>query len=88
MAKKVDKDRNDYNFTVSESDARKMVDDGLTILSIKKCIVPVEYGKEQLCYEYKCTYNNYTYYVYISGKTGIEIDTLRVVKTYAGDLLQ
>lgn len=80
--------RDDFTFEITEQNARKMVSPELSILSIKKCIVPQEYGVEQLCYEYKCTYNKYTYYVYISGKTGIEIDTLRVVKTYAGDLLQ
>ena len=81
-------ERDDFNFIVNESDARKMVSEELNILSIKKCIIPQEYGSEQLCYEYKCTYNNYTYYVYISGKTGQEIDTLRVVNTTAGNLLQ
>lgn len=80
--------RDDFTFEITEANARKMVSPELSILSIKKCIIPQEYGVEQLCYEYKCTYNNYTYYVYISGKSGIEIDTLRVVKTYAGDLLQ
>lgn len=80
--------RDDFNFKITEANARNMVSPELSILSIKKCIIPQDYGEEQLCYEYKCTYNNYTYYVYISGKTGIEIETLRVVKTYAGDLLQ
>lgn len=80
--------RNDFNFTISEQAARKMVSSELNILSIKKCIIPQEYGVEQLCYEYKCTYNDYTYYVYISGKTGMEIETLRVIKTSSGNLLQ
>ena len=81
-------ERDDFNFTITEINARKMVSSTLNILSTKKCIVPQDYGKEQLCYEYKCTYNNYTYYVYISGKTGQEVDTLRVIKTNAGNLLQ
>lgn len=80
--------RNDFNFQISEENARKMVSSALSILAIKKCIIPKEYGTEQLCYEYKCTYNSYTYYVYISGKTGQEVDTLRVIKTTAGNLLQ
>jgi germination protein YpeB len=81
-------ERDDFNFIITEINARKMVSSTLNILSTKKCIVPQDYGKEQLCYEYKCTYNNYTYYVYISGKTGQEVDTLRVIKTNAGNLLQ
>lgn len=81
-------ERKDYQFVKSESTARKMVNTQLNILSVNKCIIPQDYGEEQLCYEYKCTYNNYTYYVYISGKTGQEIQTLRVVKTSNGDLLE
>lgn len=81
-------DRNDFIFEITEQQARQMVDGSLAIISIKKCIVPVEYGTEQLCYEYKCTYNNYTYYVYISGKTGQEVEILRVIKTSNGNMLQ
>ena len=81
-------ERNDFEFVIAEQDARKMVDSNMTILSIKKCIVPVEYGNEQLCYEYKCTYNSYVYYVYISGKTGLEVEILRVIKTSNGEMLQ
>lgn len=80
--------RDDFEFVVAEETARQMVSAELNIVSIKKCIVPQEYGSEQLCYEYKCTYNNYIYYVYISGKTGMEVETLRVIKTSAGNLLQ
>ena len=80
--------RDDFEFVIPEQTARQMVAPELNIVSIKKCIVPEEYGVEQLCYEYKCTYNHYTYYVYISGKTGQEVEILRVVKTSAGNLLQ
>lgn len=81
-------ERKDYNFVITEEQAQKMVNTNFDILSIKKCIIPQEYGSEELCYEYKCTYNNYTYYVYISAKTGQEIETLRVIKTSSGELLK
>lgn len=81
-------ERKDYDFVVTEATARKMVSSQLNIETVKKCIIPQQYGQEQLCYEYMCTYNNYTYYVYVSAKTGVEIETLRVVKTSRGDLLE
>lgn len=81
-------ERKDYDFVVAEQDARKMVNPNFDVLSIKKCIIPKQYGTEQLCYEYMCTYNNYTYYVYVSAKTGQEVETLRVIKTSGGDLLK
>lgn len=79
--------RKDFNFVVNQQTAQNMVSKQLNILSIKKCIIPQEYGTEQLCYEFMCTYNNYTYYVYISAKTGLEVNTLRVIKTSNGNLL-
>lgn len=81
-------ERKDYDFVVSEETARQMVNKNFNIISIKKCIIPQEYGSEELCYEYKCTYNEYVYYVYISAKTGSEVETLRVVKTSGGELLK
>lgn len=81
-------DRKDFQFVVSEQNARKMVSSELNILSVKKCIIPQDYSNEQLCYEYKCTYNNYVYYVYVSAKTGAEVETLRVVSTTSGNLLE
>lgn len=81
-------DRNNFTFDVTEMQARKMVYNNLNILSIKKCLIPQDYGIEQLCYEYMCTYNNYTYYVYVSAKTGMEVETLRVIKTSNGNLLE
>lgn len=81
-------DRKDFDFQVAESTARKAVDARLSILTAKKCIIPVQYGTEQLCYEYKCAYNNYTYYVYISAKSGEEVQILRVIKSSSGNLLQ
>lgn len=79
--------RKDFDFVVSQQTAQNMVSKQLNILSIKKCIIPQEYNVEQLCYEFMCTYNNYTYYVYISAKTGLEVNTLRVIKTSNGNLL-
>ena len=81
-------ERKDYDFVVAEETARQMVNKNFNIMSIKKCVIPQEYGSEELCYEYKCTYNDYVYYVYISAKTGCEVETLRVVKTSGGELLK
>lgn len=80
-------ERKDFGFVITAEDALQKVNKSLNVLSAKKCIIPQDYGTEQLCYEYKCTYNNYTYYVYISAKDGREVNTLRVVKTSSGYLL-
>lgn len=80
-------DREDLKPTVTASKAREKVSTLLTIETEKKALIPLEYNKEVLCYEFKCTYNNYTYYVYINAQTLEEENVLRVIDTLDGNLM-
>ena len=80
-------DRTDLTATISESTARSKVSSLLTIETQKLTLIPVQYGNETLCYEYKCTLNNSTYYVYIDAKTGDEVQILKIIATTSGELL-
>lgn len=80
-------DRKDLKPTVTASKAREKVSKLLTIETEKKALIPLEYNKEVLCYEFKCTYNNYTYYVYINAQTLKEENVLRVIDTLDGNLM-
>lgn len=80
-------ERNDTKATITASEARKKVSNKLVIETQQKTLIPLDFNKEVLCYEFKCTYNNYTYYVYINAKTGAEENVLRVVGTLDGNLL-
>lgn len=80
-------DRTDLSATISESTARSKVSSLLTIETQKLTLIPVQYGNETLCYEYKCTLNNSTYYVYIDAKTGDEVQILKIIATTSGELL-
>lgn len=73
--------------TISEASARSKVSSTLTIETQKLALIPVEYGEETLCYEYMCSLNNSTYYVYINAKTGEEQQILKVISTTNGNLL-
>lgn len=73
--------------TISEASARSKVSSTLTIEMQKLALIPVEYGEETLCYEYMCSLNNSTYYVYINAKTGEEQQILKVISTTNGNLL-
>lgn len=73
--------------TISENTARSKVDSKLEIQTQKLTLIPVEYGTETLCFEYKCTYNKQTYYVYIDATTGTEKQILKVIDTTDGSLL-
>ena len=80
-------DRDLPQVEIAESNARSKVSSSLTIESQKLALIPIKYGNETLCYEYKCSLNNSTYYVYINAVTGEEEQILKVIKTTNGDLL-
>ncbi len=80
-------ERTDTKPTVTAAKAREKVSKLLTIETEKKAIIPLDFNKEILCYEFKCTYNNYTYYVYINAKTLVEENVLRVIDTIDGELM-
>ncbi len=80
-------DRTGLSVTISESAARSKVSSLLTIETQKLTLIPVQYGNETLCYEYKCTLNDSTYYVYIDAKTGDEVQILKIIATTSGELL-
>lgn len=74
--------------TKTASEAREKVSKLLTIETEKKALIPLEYNREVLCYEFKCTYNNYTYYVYINADNLKEENVLRIIDTVSGELMQ
>lgn len=73
--------------TKTASQAREKVSKLLTIETEKKALIPLEFNREILCYEFKCTYNNYVYYVYINADTLEEENVLRVIDTLDGNLM-
>lgn len=73
---------------ISAADAQKTIDKRLKIDTQKLCVIPKEYGSDVFCYEFKCTLNSYTYYVYVNAVNGQEENILRVVNTNDGELLQ
>lgn len=73
--------------TISENLARSKVSENLTIVSQRLALIPIEYSEEMLCYEYTCSLDNATYYVYINAKTGEEEKILKVIQTTSGNLL-
>lgn len=73
--------------TKTASQARERVSKLLTIETEKKALIPLEFNREVLCYEFKCTYNNYVYYVYINADTLEQENVLRVIDTLDGKLM-
>ena len=72
---------------LSEKEAENLLSSNLTVNSSRICLVPLGFGKEELCYEFAGTANGQTYYVYLSALTGKDVQIFRVVEGTEGTLL-
>lgn len=81
-------DRLNLSANISIENARKSVSQNLTIISEKLALIPLEYNQEKVTYEFKCSLNDATYYVYIDANNGDEVQVLKVINTSNGNLLQ
>ena len=76
-----------YSTGISIVEAEQLVSPRLTVIERNYCIIPNEYVGESAAYEFVCTWDKYTYYVYLSTENGKELNIMRVVKTSSGDLM-
>lgn len=74
-------------FSKTQNDILSNLSKKISVKSVKKCIIPLEYSGEASAYEVCGKYNNFTYYLYFDSKTGEQIKVLRVIQTSNGDLL-
>ena len=76
-----------FESQISLATAQNKINNILEIKERNYCIVPDKFVGERSAYEFICTWQNYTYYIYIDSITGEEINILRVISTSNGDLL-
>ena len=72
---------------ITQSVAKAKLYSGLKVKDTRIALIPLEYDKEVLCYEFICTMNGNTYYVYINAVNGAEENILKVIQTDNGNLL-
>ncbi len=80
-------DRASANFEKTESEITSNLSSKISANSIKKCLIPLEFGGEAYAYEICGKYNNFTYYIYFDAITGKQIKVMRVIQTTDGELL-
>lgn len=80
-------DRTIPGASLGATQAREKISNRLDILSQRLVIIPQDYLKEALAYEFEATYQGYTYYIYIDAQNGEQLKILRVIQTDNGDLL-
>ena len=76
-----------FNSSIGILDAQTKVSKNLKVVERNLCIIPDEFVSEMSAYEFICTWEDYTYYVYIDSNTGEELNILRVIDTSNGQLL-
>lgn len=80
--------RDKYVQNISIEDAKNNLSPVLTVKSIQKCVIPNKWVGESDAYQFECTWQEYTYFVYLSSDTGKELNIVRLVDTTSGELTQ
>lgn len=73
--------------TYDKSLADAKIPTGFKVESSRLCVAPLDYGTEKFCYEYKCTKDDATYYIYINAQDGTTENILKVIETTDGNKL-
>lgn len=71
----------------TQKGSENVISDSLTVLSVRKAMIPLETGKEALCYEFHCrAKNNSEVLVYVDCETGKERDIMLLLYEDGGIL--
>lgn len=80
-------EREDFPNGIGILIGEQLLNNKLTVIERNYSVIPNEFSGESYAYEYICSWDEYTYYIYLDAITGEELNILRVVKTTNGDLL-
>jgi len=73
-------------FNVSRSTAISQVNKKLKIKNVQKALIPLRQS-EYFCYEIYASYNGLDYFVYIDAISGKQINVMRVINNYQGQMV-
>lgn len=80
--------REAYNNQIALEEGKNYLSPVLEIKESNYCVIPDKWVGENNALEYVCTWEGYTYYIYLSAEDGSELNILRVIDTTSGNLLQ
>ena len=72
---------------ISKESARDKIESSFKIEKERLVLAPLDYNREELCFEFECLRDGATYYIYINAETGEEENVLKVVETTDGSKL-
>ncbi|MDR2266465.1 MAG: germination protein YpeB [Christensenellaceae bacterium] len=67
--------------------ARGKLNSSLIVQTQRLCVIPVDYGREVLTFEFSVTLNGEMYYIYLDASTLSEIKVMKVIESDAGRLI-
>ena len=73
--------------TITKNQARNNISSDFKVLSSRLALSPLEYNREILTYEFKCSKNGAIYYFYYNAYDGTLENILKVIQTENGSLL-
>jgi spore germination protein len=71
---------------LSQEQANEKVSKRLNVENVRLAVIPSDTNKEILCYEYKGTYNDDTFLVYVNAESGEPERILKIVNTPNGQM--
>lgn len=82
------KDRKNLTPKLTEAQAKAKVSKRMKIDRVKLALIPMPGNREVLCYEFKGTYKENNFFVYINAENGNEENILQIIKDENGTLTQ
>jgi len=70
---------------ISPEQAKLTLSERLAVEERRLCVIPTDSG-EKLCWEFRGTFLDETYYAYVDADTGEAIEILRIARTQSGDV--
>ncbi len=77
----------DTKLTMNRAAVPTLLDSNLQVKSVRGALIPLENGKERLCYEAACEYKGLDYFVYLDAADGETVKIMRVVDNDQGSLV-
>ena len=77
-------ERNLSGSYLSSADAKQNLPKGFDYEDARLCLVPLDYGREVICYEYKAIKDDETYYFYTNAVNGKLENILKVIESQEG----
>ena len=80
------KDRGVMSATISEEEAKANISTNLSVNAVSLSVVPKDYLREVLCYEFHGTYKDKNFIIYVNAENGREEEILLLLESETGVL--